>query len=64
MAAFICGYEVRQLSVTAKFTVQDLKDSLKEMYRTAGVKGQDCKLRFLTVQYSLEVDHRHGCQRL
>ena len=40
LAAFICGYEVRQLAVTSRFTVADLKESLTEMYRTAGGKGQ------------------------
>ncbi|RYY36723.1 hypothetical protein EON62_01570, partial [archaeon] len=40
LASHICGYDVRQLSVTSRFTVTDLKESLKEMYRTAGVKGQ------------------------
>ena len=40
LAAYICGYVVRQLAVTARFTVVDLKEALKEMYRLAGVKGQ------------------------
>ena len=40
LAAYICGYVVRQLAVTARFTVTDLKESLKDMYRLAGVKGQ------------------------
>ena len=39
LAAFICGYDVVQLSVTSKFTVADLKESLKDMYKSAGVKG-------------------------
>ncbi|CAM9107555.1 unnamed protein product [Discosporangium mesarthrocarpum] len=39
LAAFICGYEVRQLSVTSNFKVEDLKEALQEMFRTAGVKG-------------------------
>lgn len=39
LAAFICGFEVKQLAVTSKFTVADLKESLKDMYRLAGVKG-------------------------
>ncbi|CAB1116950.1 unnamed protein product [Ectocarpus sp. CCAP 1310/34] len=39
LAAFICGFEVRQLSVTSKFKVDDLKEALQEMFKTAGVKG-------------------------
>ena len=39
LAAFICGYEVKQLAVTARFKVDDLKEALKDMYRLAGVKG-------------------------
>ena len=39
VAAFICGYEVKQLAVTSRFTVMDLKENLKEMYKAAGVKG-------------------------
>ena len=39
LAAHICGLEVRQLSITARFTLGDLKDALKEMVRAAGVKG-------------------------
>lgn len=39
LAAFICGYEVKQLVVTARFKVEDLKEALKDMYRLVGVKG-------------------------
>jgi dynein heavy chain len=39
LAAFICGYEVRQLAITGSFTVLDLKEALQEMFKTAGVKG-------------------------
>ena len=39
LASFICGYEVRQLSVTSKYTVEDLKEELRELYQRAGVKG-------------------------
>ena len=35
LASFICGYQVKQLAVTAKFSVQDLKDALKVMYQLA-----------------------------
>jgi dynein heavy chain len=39
LASFICGYETSQLSVTSNFKVDDLKESLKELYKIAGVKG-------------------------
>ena len=38
LAAFICGYELRQLSVSSSFGLEDLREAVKEMYRTAGVK--------------------------
>jgi dynein heavy chain len=39
LSAHICNYEVKQLAVTSRFTVNDLKDALKAMYVTTGVKG-------------------------
>ena len=33
LSAYICKYEVKQLAVTARFTVVDLKEALKDMYR-------------------------------
>lgn len=39
LAAFICGYEVKQLAITSRFKLEDLKDALKDMYKYAGVKG-------------------------
>ena len=39
LAAFIQSYEVKQLSVTSKFKVEDLKEELRLMYTQAGVKG-------------------------
>ena len=39
LAAFICGFQVKQLSVTGTFSVIDLKEALKEFYTAAGVKG-------------------------
>jgi len=39
LASFICGFETSQLSVTSNFKVDDLKESLKELYKIAGVKG-------------------------
>lgn len=40
LAAFINSYEVRQLQVTGTFTVDDLLENFREMFRLAGVKGQ------------------------
>jgi len=40
LAAHICTYDVRQLAVTSKFNVGDLKEALKEMYKVTGVKAQ------------------------
>jgi dynein heavy chain len=39
LAAYICGYEVRQLQVTGSFRVDDLLESFREMFRQSGVKG-------------------------
>jgi dynein heavy chain len=39
LAAYIGGFEVKQLSVTSKFKVEDLKEALREFYKLAGVKG-------------------------
>jgi len=39
LSAFICGHEVKQLAVTSRFKVDDLKEALKDMYKIAGVKG-------------------------
>jgi dynein heavy chain len=39
LATFICGYEVRQLSVSSRYGVEDFKEELRQMYITAGQKG-------------------------
>ena len=39
LATFICQYDIRTLNVSSRFTVEDLKESLKEMYIRTGVKG-------------------------
>ena len=38
LAAFISDYEVKQLAITSKFKVDDLKEELQAMYLAAGVK--------------------------
>jgi dynein heavy chain len=39
LTAFINNFEVKQLIITSNFTVEDLKENLKNMYLSAGVKG-------------------------
>ena len=39
LAAFICGYEVVQLQVSAKFTEADFREALQGMFKQAGGKG-------------------------
>ncbi|EQC33295.1 hypothetical protein SDRG_09276 [Saprolegnia diclina VS20] len=39
LASHICGFDVRQLSVTSNFKIDDLKESLQEMFKTSGVQG-------------------------
>jgi dynein heavy chain len=39
LAAFIMGFELKQIQVSGRYGVEDLKESLKEMYLRAGVKG-------------------------
>ena len=39
LAAFISDYEVKQLTVTSNFKVDDLKEELRSMYIASGVKG-------------------------
>jgi dynein heavy chain len=39
LAAFISGFEVRQLQVTGSFKVDDLLEAFREMFKQSGVKG-------------------------
>jgi dynein heavy chain len=39
LAAFINGFEVKQLQVTGSFKVDDLLESFRDMFKLAGVKG-------------------------
>jgi dynein heavy chain len=39
LAAFICGYTVKQIVISSTYSIADLKDDLKWMYNLAGVKG-------------------------
>jgi len=38
LAAFICNNDIVQIAVKSDFTINDFKESLKEMYKKAGVK--------------------------
>ena len=39
LTSYILGYELKQISVSGRYGVEDLKEDLKEMYMRAGVKG-------------------------
>ena len=39
LAAFISDFEVRQISVTSSYSVEDLKEELRAVYMAAGVRG-------------------------
>lgn len=39
LAAFINGFEVRQISVTSGYSVEDLKEELRSVYRATGVRN-------------------------
>lgn len=39
LASHICGFEVRQLSVTSNFRIDDFKDHLADMFKVAGIQG-------------------------
>ncbi|CAM9131888.1 unnamed protein product, partial [Ectocarpus fasciculatus] len=39
LAAFIGGFEVKQLQVTGNFKVEDLLENFRDMFKQAGVKG-------------------------
>ena len=48
LAAFICSYETFQISVTSDYSVNDLKEHLKDMYKRAGVKPGEPLVFLLT----------------
>jgi len=41
LAVFICGYELVTLRVTGDFSINDFKESIKVMYKKAGVKSSN-----------------------
>lgn len=40
LAAFICGYTVKQIVISSTYGVNDLKEDLKAMYNKAGIKEE------------------------
>jgi dynein heavy chain len=48
LAAFICHYETFQISVTSDYSVNDLREHLKDMYKRAGVKPGEPLVFLLT----------------
>jgi len=48
LASFICMYETFQISVTSDYSVNDLKEHLKDMYKRAGVKPGEPLVFLLT----------------
>jgi dynein heavy chain len=48
LSAFICQYKIFQLPVSSGFTILDLKENLKELYRKTGVKPAEPIVLMLT----------------
>merc|ERR1711871_522257 len=40
LSAFICGYSVMQIVISSSYSINDLKDDLKNMYNKAGLKEE------------------------
>lgn len=50
LAAFICDYEVYQITITRTYGVNDLKEDLRIMYRRAGLRGRATMFLFTDTQ--------------
>lgn len=48
LASFICKYELYQISVTTDYSINDLKEHLRDMYKKAGVKPGEPLVFLLT----------------
>ena len=40
LAGYVCGMEIVQLQISGKFSVDDFKEALQSMFKTAGVAGK------------------------
>ena len=54
LAAFISGFEVKQLQITGSFKVDDLLEAFKEMFKLSGVKGQQLVYLMTDTQVMLD----------
>jgi dynein heavy chain, axonemal len=54
LAAYICQYSVSQIVISSTYSMNDLKDDLKKMYRIAGVKGEGLVFLFTDSQITNE----------
>ena len=55
LVAFISDYEVKQLFITSNFNTEDLKEELRSMYISSGVKGT--QLVFLMTDSQIVNEH-------
>jgi len=54
LAAFICGYTVSQITISATYSINDLKEDLKTMYGRAGLKDEGVMFLFTDSQITNE----------
>ena len=46
LAAFICGYITKMITISASYGMNDLKADLQEMYNKAGIKDEGVNFLF------------------
>jgi len=54
LASFICGYKVSSIVISGTYSMNDFRDDLKAMYRTAGVKDEGVSFLFTDSQIAQE----------
>ena len=54
LSAYICQFGVSQIVISSTYSLNDLKEDLKKMYRTAGVKGEGVVFLFTDSQITNE----------
>ena len=54
LSAFICGYSVSQITISATYSINDLKEDLKAMYSKAGLKDEGVMFLFTDSQITNE----------